>query len=66
MKALQDCLAHALVIAIANVNIDPNYDGFRKERKIRHAVQTLLEMTGMDLSNGAMNPKLFRFQEQFR
>jgi len=60
------CLAHALVIAIAKVDKDPNYDAFRKGRKIRQVVQILLESTGIDLSNGAGIPDLVRFQEHFR
>jgi len=32
VKSEENCLAHALVIAIARVDKDPNYDAFRKGR----------------------------------
>jgi len=65
-KAEQNCLAHALVIAIAKVDKDPNYKVYIQGRKIRHVVDSLLETTGIDLSNGAGNPELVLFQEHFR
>jgi len=66
LKAEENCLAHALVIAIAKVHKDPNYKAYIQGRKICHVVQTLLETTGVDLSKGARIPKLVRFQEHFR
>ena len=66
VKTEETCLAHALVIAVAKVENDPNYKVDRQGRKIRHAVQTLLIATGIDLSNGGGIPELFRFQEHFR
>jgi len=63
VRAVQNCLAHALVIAFSKVDNDPNYDAFRKGRKIHHAIQTLLEMTVIDLSNGAGISELLHFQE---
>ena len=66
VKAEDNCFAHALVIAIAKVDEDPNYDAFRKGREIRHVVQTLLESTGIELSNDAGIPEIIRFQEHFR
>ena len=66
VKTEENCLAHALVIAIAKVENDPNYKAYSKDRKIRHAVQTLLDATGIDLSNGGWIPELMRFQEHFR
>jgi hypothetical protein len=33
-KAEENCLAHALVIAIAKLTKDPDYPAYRKERKI--------------------------------
>jgi len=38
VKAEENCLARSLRIAIAKVDIDSNYDAFRKGRKIRHVV----------------------------
>ena len=40
VKAEQICLAHALVIAIAKVDKDPNFKGCIQGRKIRHVVET--------------------------
>jgi hypothetical protein len=66
VKAEQNCLAHALIIAIARLNDDPNYKCYRQGRKIHFVVDGLLKTTGIDLSNGAGLPELTRFQEHFR
>jgi len=66
VKAEENCLAHALVISIAKVENDPDYKAYREGRKIRQVVQTLLETTGIDLSNGAGITEFVRFQEHFR
>jgi len=66
LQAEENCLAHALIIAITKVDEDPNYKAFRQGRNIRHVVQTLLETTGIDLSNGAGIHELVRLQEHFR
>jgi hypothetical protein len=66
VNAAENCLAHALVIAIAKVENDPNYKAYRQGRKIRPEVQRLLEMTGIDLSSSGGIPELERFQEHFR
>ena len=66
VKAEDNCLAHVLLIAISRVNNDSNCNSYRRGYKIRFAVQTLLETTGIDLTNGARIPELHRFQEYFR
>ena len=66
VKAEDNCLAHALLIATSRVNNDSNYNSYRRGCKIRLAVQNLLETTGIDLSKGAEIPELDRFQENFR
>jgi hypothetical protein len=66
VNAAEICLAHALVIAIAKAENDPNYKAYRQGRKIRPEVQRLLETTGIYLSNGGRIPELERFQEHFR
>jgi len=66
VKAEENCLDHALVISIATVENDPDYKAYRQGRKIHHVVQTLLDTTGIDLSDGAGIPELVRFQEHFR
>ena len=63
--AEKNCLAQALIIAIARLNNDPNYTSYRKGRKIRPVVRQLLETTGIDLKNGGGIPELTRFQEHF-
>jgi hypothetical protein len=63
---LTNCLAHALLIAIARWESDPNYTVYRKGRKIQPDVRRLLETTGIDLSRGGELPELQSFQEHFR
>jgi len=52
VKAETDCLAHALIIAIARLTKDPNYKAYTQGRKIRPEVQHLLQTTGINLDNG--------------
>ena len=59
-------LAHALIIAISRVDSDSNYTWYRDGWKIRPVVRYLHETTCIDLSNGAGNPELARFQEHSR
>jgi len=66
VKTEENCLAHALVIAIAKVENDPNYKAYIQGRKIRNVVQTLLDETCIDLTSGGRIPELTRFQEHFR
>jgi hypothetical protein len=67
VKAEENCLAHALIIAIARLTNDPNYVAYRKGRKkIRPMVDRFLELTGIDLTNGGGIPELTRFQEHFK
>jgi len=66
MKAEENCLVHAFIIAIAKVEKDSNYDAFRKGCKIHHIVQTLLETIVINLSDGAGITEVVRFQEHIR
>jgi hypothetical protein len=43
-------LAHALVIAIARVTKDPDYNAYTQGRKILPKVCKLLQVSGVDLS----------------
>jgi hypothetical protein len=53
VRAEENCIAHALIIAIAKLNKDPEYESFRKGyKKILPNVQHLLTATGIDLSRG--------------
>jgi len=65
VEAEENCLAHALIIAIARVDNDTNYKPYRQGRKIRPVVQTLIQETGIDLTSGAGIPELNHFQEHF-
>jgi hypothetical protein len=61
-RAEVNCLAHALVIAIARVTNDPNYQSYRKGyKKILPKVHELLQASGVDLSRGVI-PELHAFQ----
>ena len=57
------CLAHALIIAIAHVNGDPNYASYRQGNCIKKPVEDLLKASGVDLSNGGSLRELAQFQE---
>ena len=63
VKAENNCLAYALIIAISRINNDPNYKSYQKVYKIRPVVQFLLETTGIDLARCVGIPELIRFQE---
>jgi len=56
VKAEENCLAYVLVISIAKVENDPDYKAYRQGTMIRQVFETLLETTGIDLSNGAWIP----------
>jgi len=49
VKAKSNCLVHALVIAKAKADGDPNYNSYRCGYKTRTVVNRLLETTGIDL-----------------
>ena len=63
--AEENCLAHALIIAVARLTNDPNYKAYIQGRKILPKVRELLEVTGVDLSNGGGIPELTAFQRHF-
>jgi hypothetical protein len=65
VKAEQNCLAHALVIAIVGVTKDPNYKAHMQGWKFIPVVQHLLETTGIDLSNCGGIAELMQFQAHF-
>jgi hypothetical protein len=66
VKAEENYLTHALIIAIARLINDPDYNAFRQGNKIRLTVDRLLRTTGIDLTNGGGIPELIRFQEHFK
>jgi hypothetical protein len=65
VKAKENCLANALVIAIAKATNNPNYNSYRRGYKISPVVDNLLVTTGIDLSQGAGIPEIERFHEHF-
>ena len=65
VKAENNCLAHALIVAIARLEKYPNYQSYRKGKKIHPVVACLLEATVIDLTNGGGIPELIRFQKNF-
>jgi hypothetical protein len=65
VNAETKCLAHALLIATARVDNDPNYISYRRGQKIRAEVDRLLEATGNDLSRGGGIHELESFQQYF-
>jgi hypothetical protein len=66
VKAENNCLACALIIAIARVTNDPNYNTYRKGRKIRPVIDKLLKTTGIDLKDGGGIPEVSEFQKRLK
>ena len=62
VKSETNCLAHALIIAIAKVKNDPNYKAYRQRRKIYPKVDQLFAATGTnhDHGGGIPNSNVFR------
>jgi len=65
VKAENNSLVHALIVAMARLEKEPNYQSYRKGNKIRPVVARLLEVTDIDLPNGGGIPEHIRFQEHF-
>ena len=65
VKAKTNFLAHAVIIAIARLTEDPNYNSHRKGDKIRPEVQHLLQTTGINLENGGGIRENQQFQDHF-
>ena len=62
VKSETNCLAHALIIAIAIITNDGNYKSYHDGRKIGPVVRQLLESTGINLDQGGVseNSRYFR------
>ena len=52
VKSALNCLAYALIIAMASVNGDPKYQSYRDGKGLKKPVEDLLKDSGVDLSNG--------------
>jgi hypothetical protein len=59
------CLTHALIIAMAKVNGDPNYKSYRDGYCLKQHVQYLLSVSGVKLTNGRGLKELKQFQNYF-
>ena len=66
VKAEKNCVAHALIIAIARYDNDPNYDSYRNGFRLIPVVNHFLQTTGIDLTNGGGIRELSQFQEHFK
>ena len=66
VKTETNCLAHALIIAIEKLNMDPNYKVYIQGLNIYPKVDQLIAVTGIGLANGGGIPELERFLEHFR
>ena len=66
VKSESNCLADVLIIAIAKIANDKNYESYRKGRKLGPLVHELLETTGMNLDRGGWIRELIQFQEHFK
>ena len=56
-------MAHALVIAMARVNIDSKYELYRHGKGLKKPVEDLLKASGVDLSNCGGLEELEQFQD---
>jgi len=65
VKTETNCLAHALIIGIARLKKDPNYNSYRRGYKILPEVQHLLQTTGINLENGGGIREIQQFQDHF-
>jgi len=66
VKAVENFLAHAIIIAIAKVENESDYKAYRQGRKIRPVAQKLLPETDLDVSEGGGISELVKLQENFR
>jgi len=63
VKAAFLCLAHALIIAMAKVNGDSMYESYRDGKGLKKPVEKILNVSGVDLSNGGGFKELQQFQQ---
>jgi hypothetical protein len=63
VKEAVNCLAYALIIAMARLNGDPKYQSYRNSRGMKKPVEELLKASGVNLSKGGGFHELQQFQE---
>jgi hypothetical protein len=56
-------LAHAIIISVAKLTNNPNYDSYHRGYKIIPEVQHLFQTTVFNVDNGAGMPEITRIQE---
>jgi len=66
VKSENNCLAHALIIAIAKIMYGPNYRSYSDGRKIGPVDQSLLELTSINVDRGGCLREINKFQEYFK
>ena len=66
VKSRDNCLAHALIIAVAKLENDPNYKAYTNGWKIKTKVNELLATTKINLSNGGGLQELQKFSDHFQ
>ena len=63
-KTALNCLAYALIIAMARVNGDPKYQSYRDGRGLIKPVENFLKSSGVYLSNGGGFEEFRKFQDK--
>ena len=63
VRAEENCLAHALVIAIARLHNDPYYKAYSQGRKIRTVVPRITRDNRYGFEERCRIPEIARFQE---
>jgi hypothetical protein len=58
VRAEENCLTHALVIAMARVTNDPNYQSYWRGWDILPKVRELIQASGVNLRRGGGIPEL--------
>ena len=61
VKSAINCLAYALIIAMARLNGGPNYQSYRHGYGLKNPVEDLLKASGVNLSNGGGFDELQHF-----
>ena len=64
VKAALNCLAYALINAMARINGDPKHKTYRDGYSLKKPVEGLLKASRINLSNGGGFEELRQFQEQ--
>ena len=65
VTAEENCLAHAVIIAIAKLNNDTNYKAYRQGRKIRPVIDQFLVTTCINFKNGEGIPEITKLKDHF-